>query len=367
MNTVVTEDEILKKLIRFTEFKKMKLMDENGKVVAVTGNQWAEAKPGDGGNLTEEKYDPDSQTEGTSFFLKCLEKNYVLWVDEKAELSKEKEYGLNLAVRLIEDYEREKRRSSKRINQREKLLEFLLGEEDGDVEEFRTRAETLGLKEKMIRVPILISPICQENHILRLYQAMKNTASFSEQDLMGTTGDGNLILFKTVSCPGKKFMQEYKYILAEALSGFLHEMRTQNIRYSIYFGPAQEGYDSYRQAYEYCIWMKQNISKEGSFYFYDNVVKYLESVASLQKLDTIFKALMHQMNEKQIQNYMETMEVLIDKDYSLIKASESLHIHKNTLIYRLDKIREVLNMNPLLFNTDREFMEGFYFYLKRKN
>ena len=38
-----------------------------------------------------------------------------------------------------------------------------------------------------------------------------------------------------------------------------------------------------------------------------------------------------------------------------------LHIHKNTLVYRLDKIREVLNMNPLVNNTEREFMECFYY------
>ena len=43
-----------------------------------------------------------------------------------------------------------------------------------------------------------------------------------------------------------------------------------------------------------------------------------------------------------------------------------LHVHKNTLVYRLDKIREILNMNPLAKNSDREFMECFYYYLLRK-
>ena len=52
--------------------------------------------------------------------------------------------------------------------------------------------------------------------------------------------------------------------------------------------------------------------------------------------------------------------------YSLSKAGEYLHVHKNTLVYRLNKIREQLNMNPLSSNTDREFMECFYYYLKRR-
>ncbi|MFR6327721.1 MAG: helix-turn-helix domain-containing protein [Eisenbergiella sp.] len=32
-----------------------------------------------------------------------------------------------------------------------------------------------------------------------------------------------------------------------------------------------------------------------------------------------------------------------------------LHIHKNTLVYRLDKIREMLNMNPLVNNMEENY------------
>lgn len=48
MNTVITEEEILKKLLDFTEFKKMRLMDENGRVIAESGGQWADGNPGGG-------------------------------------------------------------------------------------------------------------------------------------------------------------------------------------------------------------------------------------------------------------------------------------------------------------------------------
>lgn len=60
------------------------------------------------------------------------------------------------------------------------------------------------------------------------------------------------------------------------------------------------------------------------------------------------------------------MGALIENEYNLNKASDWLHIHKNTLVYRLDKIRESLNMNPLSSNSDRELMECFYYYLLRK-
>ncbi|HHU70997.1 MAG TPA: hypothetical protein GXZ21_03055 [Clostridiales bacterium] len=47
-------------------------------------------------------------------------------------------------------------------------------------------------------------------------------------------------------------------------------------------------------------------------------------------------------------------------------ASELLHIHRNTLVYRLNKIRDLMNVDPINNNSDREFLNGFYYYLKRK-
>ena len=62
----------------------------------------------------------------------------------------------------------------------------------------------------------------------------------------------------------------------------------------------------------------------------------------------------------------EIMEALRMANFNLNDASKLLHVHKNTLIYRLDKIRETLNVDPLGNNNDREFVNGFYYYLKRK-
>ena len=112
--------------------------------------------------------------------------------------------------------------------------------------------------------------------------------------------------------------------------------------------------------------MQKNIKKEGSYYFYDYIVNYLESMASMSEFNTVFLMLKQELGQKFIDNYLETIGALIENEYNLNKTSDRLHVHKNTLVYRLDKIREVLNMNPLSQNSNREFMECFYYYLLRK-
>ena len=155
-------------------------------------------------------------------------------------------------------------------------------------------------------------------------------------------------------------------MIAEYLASFLQYIRNADIRSSIYIGPLQNDIMYYRQAYLYCLWMQKNIRKSGSFYFYDYIVKYLESMASMTEFHTIFLMLRQKLGQKFIDNYLETIGALIENEYNLNKASDWLHVHKNTLVYRLDKIREILNMNPLSKNSDREFMECFYYYLLRK-
>lgn len=200
----------------------------------------------------------------------------------------------------------------------------------------------------------------------KLRMLLEDNKFFSRQDFVDITREGFLVIFKSIDCPIGYIMQDYKYMIAEYLASFLQYIRNADIRSSIYIGPLQNDIMYYRQAYLYCLWMQKNIRKSGSFYFYDYIVKYLESMASMTEFHTIFLMLRQKLGQKFIDNYLETIGALIENEYNLNKASDWLHVHKNTLVYRLDKIREILNMNPLSKNSDREFMECFYYYLLRK-
>jgi len=51
---------------------------------------------------------------------------------------------------------------------------------------------------------------------------------------------------------------------------------------------------------------------------------------------------------------LETVEVFFDKNMSLTQTSKELKIHRNTLLYRLDKIRKVTGLDPRKFNDAME-------------
>jgi carbohydrate diacid regulator len=51
---------------------------------------------------------------------------------------------------------------------------------------------------------------------------------------------------------------------------------------------------------------------------------------------------------------LETVEVFFDKNMSLTQTSKELKIHRNTLLYRLDKIKKVGGLDPRKFNDAME-------------
>ena len=366
----ILAEKVIEKLASYTTFTNMELIGLDGIVIAGRLMDRIGYEDQNARNVFRTNMDimPKEHTKGEAEAYLSVpdvgKRQAVLRITGDGGMILDMVQGVKLALQLILEYESAAREPAGGRTDRDHFLSLLFHEPFHREEVYRY-SEALQIAEDRLRIPVLIEMDAGRETIRELQQYLTDGERFTDQDLMEVTKEGWIILFKTVDCPAKQFMQEYKYVMAQFLSEFLHQMRGRNIRYSLYFGPAQNDFSSYRQAVYDCEWMQRNIRKTGSFYFYDYVVKFLESEAPLRELDTIYGVLGKQMGEKVIGNYMETMEVLIDKDYNLIKASECLHIHKNTLVYRLDKIRERLNMNPLIYHGDREFMEGFYYYLKR--
>ena len=53
-------------------------------------------------------------------------------------------------------------------------------------------------------------------------------------------------------------------------------------------------------------------------------------------------------------------------NYNLVATSKELFIHKNTLIFRLEKIKEEMDMDPLHDIQARKFMNYLYYYFKAR-
>lgn len=275
---------------------------------------------------------------------------------------------IKMSVEVMMEYEMFKYESMKKYNLKEQLMHLILYNGNFEREDLESYFNALNLEVNALRVPVLLQLESGTEHINKLKELLDNNTGDARQSLRECTREGFLFLFITLPRGMKNVMQEYKYEVGDFLSPLLRYARDHHLWYSVFVGPVVNDIMYYRRAYLNCAWMQKTLGDEEkrSYYFYDHIVHFLESMLSWQEFNTMFQALKNELGKKFIDNYTEVMSALIDKGYNLNSASAMLHVHKNTLIYRLDKIRETLNMNPLNFNSDREFMECFYYYLCRK-
>jgi carbohydrate diacid regulator len=62
------------------------------------------------------------------------------------------------------------------------------------------------------------------------------------------------------------------------------------------------------------------------------------------------------------QQLFKTVRNFLDSGLNLTEASERLHIHRNTLIYRLDKTKKLINLDPRHFDDALQIKLGLMFY-----
>lgn len=273
---------------------------------------------------------------------------------------------IRMAVEVMLEYELFKYEKMQRRNLKEQLLNIILYKDDLQKEDWERLNLQLHMKEDIIRIPILIHidndiDFCE--HVLNIFSS---GSRHSTQDLLCLTRDGDILLYKSTDCSLVELMKNYKYIVAEALSDGLRYMRSAECHFSVFVGSFQNNFQYYRMGYEHCVWLKQNISHGQSSYFYDDISRYFTSILPLTELQVAYYTIEKNLGEKFLESFKEIVEALREANFNLNEASKRMHVHKNTLVYRLDKIREALNVDPIGNNNDREFINNFYHYLKRK-
>ena len=80
--------------------------------------------------------------------------------------------------------------------------------------------------------------------------------------------------------------------------------------------------------------------------------------------ETIGKLIAYDTNNQT--DYLHILEVFFENECSILHASQALYCHKNTLTYKLNKIREILGYDILLNENRTKIMISFYLMKMKK-
>lgn len=253
-----------------------------------------------------------------------------------------------------------------RKNAREQLLNYLLylDVEPENSTQIHELFDSLGYQLQLPRIPLLLSVKTSMNPEYLLTKA-KELLPLSSQDILALDRKGELVLFLSYPESLDGFFEHYRFYIGNFLKDFLGWCRSHTLVFIIYVGPIQQNPKHYKYGYEKTLWLKNNIHKKtsGGLYFYEHIGEYLKSQIPFIELHKIFHVFSANYSSRFIEQLIQHMDVLHENNYNFQQSSKQLFIHKNTLAFRLDKIREQLGADPIQSLKDRELIESLCYYL----
>ena len=270
-----------------------------------------------------------------------------------------------MAIEAMLKYEKQQEELRRRRNRKEHFTNLLIHVEYPDPGELRNVAKQLNYSENIIRIPIL----CRLNDIRPepFLDMIKKSPRHGTEDISIILDSSHILVFKTMPEQTRKVFADYKYIIAEYLSTALKWLREQEKNCKFYIGSFQENFTQYYNAYRHCKWLEENVDTGSSAFFYDHTGNYVRSIVPVNELQWMFNVYEKELSDEFKKTFMEIAGVLIKTNYNLVTASKELFVHKNTLLYRYNKVKDIFNINPLESSADRFFMEAFYTFLRKEH
>lgn len=274
---------------------------------------------------------------------------------------------IKMAIETMLRYESRRVEMLRRQNKKERFAELLTGRVPSDEAELTELAESLGYHETFLRIPILLKTNSAASQKI-LLDLIKGSEGHSGEDISFALSEEYVLVFKTLSGTKEGLYSEYKYLIGEYLSGPLRFFRKEGIPLSCYVGSMQSAFAQYPAGYTHCRWMETHLRLQdgGSAWFYEHVGEYLSQLVPGKELEQIFSGGAAEFDEKFCEEYLEIAGALIACNYNIVDAAKRLYLHKNTFIYRYNKIRERLAINPQAEVSDRRLAEALFLYISRK-
>lgn len=267
-----------------------------------------------------------------------------------------------ISLETMLDYEMFKEANTLRNNEWDEFCNLLLKSDSKDTSHLHQLAQRQLINTELPHFAVvfdLLDEDCDRKQILGIIQA---SSGFSNQDIAFINKRQEIVLFKTINYPRNRIFYEYKGYMQHFLLPIYEKLLKLQQSFQYYIGSMQDKPENYKFSYRHCVWLKDN--EKPRCYFYDYMNEYLQSLIPTLELYGVFNSLGNLMTPSARQDFVEMITALNTCNYNLVESSQMLHVHKNTLIFHLNKIRDLFNINPIQNGEDRAFTDSLCRYLK---
>lgn len=173
---------------------------------------------------------------------------------------------------------------------------------------------------------------------------------FYKQDIVSYLGNGQFIIIKSFSdkerIDKKSVLKKFFISLQKEIDGRL------DLKFSAVCGAVVKALDDIPESYEQANFLLNYTEcKNNVVYFIEDYILEFLILNNKANSKMILKNSLNIINRSSL--YKETITAMSKYDMNINKACKNLSAHRNTIIYRMKKIKEVLGLDPINNHKDR--------------
>ena len=277
-----------------------------------------------------------------------------------------------MAMEAMLKYEKQQESLRLRQSRKEHFLSLLTQSEFASATEIRGIASQLELDESRVRVPVLCrmtrtegaDPLPDAEQAL---DALRKGRGHCRQDFSYVMDGQHLLVFKTVHVDGRRNLVEYREEISEYLEFIRGWMKERGVRAVFYVGTLQNSFSQYYYSYRHCKWLESHVRHPAEIVFFTDYIKeYFRTLTPRQELHRIFNVYDSEIPQERKTQFIDMIRALEEANYNLSETAGRLYVHKNTLIYRYNRMKDYLGVDPLESMEGREFLGLLLMYLAQK-
>lgn len=165
-------------------------------------------------------------------------------------------------------------------------------------------------------------------------------------------GDGKFVMLKEIKGDDIDTLNSFKTLKASGQNIYtvLKKKFPDRVRVSV--GQYYQGLSGLRKSYEdanIALRLGEKVAAGNGVYHILDVAMFvglLGDVTSTRKNELSYQILRKLYMDKDL---LKTTSVFLENGMNLTEASKKLHLHRNTLIYRLHKVKELIGLDPTRF------------------
>lgn len=219
------------------------------------------------------------------------------------------------------------------------------------------------------RLPILLDlSLCPNGEFLaeKLLESYPTLELYRQQDLLLKLASNRILLFKSLpdlSINCQYTASEVTSLLNQYFSTLVQPYHAADVLY--YYGPIQRYFSDYSNVYRCFCWLEKHLhpNPEHLNRFSNYLPEFLLESIDPDVLRSVFDASIYRIETLwDMPTFTETVSALIKANMKLEAAAKLLFLHKNTIVFRLNKIRDVLGLDPVNRIRDANYLIMLYSY-----